>query len=97
MAKFAIVATAEIAPGRMDDVLPLLLAHRDRCLQNEAGTLQFEVLRPHEDADKVLFYEVYSDAAAFKAHWEGPLVARVRAETKDMILTLKGTQCSIQQ
>ena len=97
MAKFAIVATAEIAPGRMDEVLPLLLAHRERCLQKESGTLQFEVLRPHDNGDKVLFYEVYSNEAAFKAHWEGPFVARVRAETKDMIVTLSGTRCSVQE
>jgi len=65
----AIVATAEIASGRMDEVLPLLLAHRERCLQNESGTLQFEVLKPLDEGGKVLFYEVYSDEAAFKAHW----------------------------
>jgi (4S)-4-hydroxy-5-phosphonooxypentane-2,3-dione isomerase len=71
MAKLALVATAEIAPGRMDEVLPLLMAHRERCLKNESGTLQFEVLTPCDDDSKVLFYEVYSDDAAFKVHWEG--------------------------
>jgi hypothetical protein len=35
-ARFAIVATAEIAPGRMGEVLPLLIGHRARCF--EAGT-----------------------------------------------------------
>ena len=35
MAKLAIVATAEIAPGRMDEVLPILMAHRERCLKCE--------------------------------------------------------------
>jgi (4S)-4-hydroxy-5-phosphonooxypentane-2,3-dione isomerase len=97
MAKLAIVATAEIAPGRMDDVLPLLMAHRERCLKSESGTLQFELLRPHDDDSKVLFYEVYSDEAAFKVHWGGPFVARVRAETKDMIIKLSGTRCSLQE
>jgi quinol monooxygenase YgiN len=76
MAKLAIVATAEIAPGRMDDVLRLLMAHRERCLKSESGTLQFEVLRARDDDSKVLFYEVYSNDGAFKVHWEGPFVAR---------------------
>jgi quinol monooxygenase YgiN len=97
MAKFAIVATAEIAPGCMDKVLPLLLAHRERCLRQEPGTLQFEVLRPHDDDGKVLFYEVYTDATAFKDHWEGPLVARVRAETHGMIVKLTGTHCVLEE
>jgi quinol monooxygenase YgiN len=50
--------------------------------------LQFEVLGPRDDDGRVLFYEVYNDDAAFKVHWEGPFVARVRAETKDMIIKL---------
>jgi (4S)-4-hydroxy-5-phosphonooxypentane-2,3-dione isomerase len=97
MAKLALVATAEIAPGRKGEVLPLLMAHRERCLKSESGTLQFEVLTPYDDDSKVLFYEVYSDDAAFKVHWEGPFVARVRAETKGMIIKLSGTRCSLQE
>jgi (4S)-4-hydroxy-5-phosphonooxypentane-2,3-dione isomerase len=97
MAKLAIVATAEIAVGRMDDVLPLLMAHRSRCLEAEPGTLQFEVLRPHDDDAKIMFYEVYSDDGAFQAHWNGPLVARIRDETKGMITKLSGTRCGLQE
>jgi (4S)-4-hydroxy-5-phosphonooxypentane-2,3-dione isomerase len=97
MAKLAIVATAEIAPGRTDEVLSLLMAHRERCLKDEPGTLQFEVLLPRDDDGRVLFYEVYSDDAAFKAHWEGPFVARIRAEAKGMIVKLSGTRCSLQE
>jgi autoinducer 2-degrading protein len=81
----------------MDEVLPLLMAHRERCLKSESGTLQFEVLGPRDDDRRVLFDEVYSDDAAFKVHWEGPFVARLRAETKDMIIKLSGTRCSLQK
>ena len=81
----------------MDEVLPLLMAHRERCLKSESGTLQFEALGPRDDDGRVLFYEVYSDDAAFKVHWEEPFVARVRAETKDMIIKLSGTRCSLQK
>ena len=96
MTKLAIVATAVIAAGRMDEVLPLLTAHRSRCLEEEPGTLQFEVLRPRDDDAKIMFYEVYRDDAAFEAHWNGPLVARIRAETKGMITELSGTPCRLQ-
>jgi quinol monooxygenase YgiN len=75
----------------------LMMAHRERCLKSESGTLQIEVLRPRDDDSRVLFYEVYSDDAAFKVHWEGPFVARVQAETKDMIIKLSGTRCSLQE
>jgi len=83
MAKLAIVGTVEIAPGRMDEALPLLKAHRERCLKDEPGSLQFEILKPRDKDDTILLYEVYSDDAAFKAHWEGPLVARAQAETRE--------------
>jgi (4S)-4-hydroxy-5-phosphonooxypentane-2,3-dione isomerase len=97
MAKLAIVATAEIPPGRMDEVLRRLMAHREWCLKNEPGTLQLEVLRPRDDDSKVLFYEVYSGDAAFKAHSEGPSVDRLLAEAKDVGIKLSVTLCSIQE
>lgn len=46
MSKFAVVATYEIAPEQIDIFLPLLFAHRDRCLENEPGTLRFDVSNP---------------------------------------------------
>jgi len=67
MSKLAIIGTIEVASGRREQVLPLLMAHRARCLKDEPGTLQFEVLLPNDDNTKVLLYEVYRDAAAFEA------------------------------
>jgi hypothetical protein len=55
MARFAIVAAFDIAEGRMDEFLPPLLAHRDRCLKEEPGKLRFDVLRPKELANQVMF------------------------------------------
>ena len=49
MAKLATTGTIEVAPGRKDQLLPLLMAHRARCLKDEPGTMQFEVLAPHAD------------------------------------------------
>ena len=95
MAKFAIVATFEITPGRMDEFLPLLMAHRDRCLGDEPGTLRFDLLRPRSEENSVLLYEVYADDAAFQVHWNGPHVARMRAETSGMVAKLTGIRCSL--
>jgi quinol monooxygenase YgiN len=95
MARFAIVATVEVAPGRVEELLPLLLAHRDRCLRDEPGTLRFDVLRPRAEPDRVLLYEVYADEAAFQVHWDGPHVARLRGEIAGMVTTLAGVRCSL--
>jgi hypothetical protein len=51
------------------------------------------VLKSH-DCGAGHIYEVYNDEAAFKARWEGLFVARVRAETNDMVVTLSKTRCS---
>ena len=58
MPKFAIVSTLDIAPGRRDEFLSLLMAHKARCLKDEPGTIQFEVLRPLDDSTKVMLHEV---------------------------------------
>jgi (4S)-4-hydroxy-5-phosphonooxypentane-2,3-dione isomerase len=95
MPSFAIVATFEVVPGRMGAFLPLLLGHRDRCLKDEPGTLRFDVLRSRAGEDTVLLYEVYTDDTAFQTHWNGPHVARFRAETEGMVAKLSGTRCSL--
>jgi quinol monooxygenase YgiN len=93
--KLAIIGTLEVAPGRKDEVLPLLMAHRARCVKDEPGTLQFEVLVPREDDTKVLLYEVYRDDAAFNVHWNGTSVARLREEAAGMIVKVSGTRCAL--
>ncbi len=95
MPKLAIIGALEIVPGRLDRVVPLLMAHRARCLADEPGTLQFEVLLPHDDQTKVLLYEVYTDDPAFQAHWHGPSTARLREEAAEMIVGVTGTPCAL--
>jgi (4S)-4-hydroxy-5-phosphonooxypentane-2,3-dione isomerase len=92
--KLAIIGNLEIAPGCLDRLRPLLMAHRARCLADEPGTLQFEVLLPRDDDTKVLLYEVYTDDAAFQAHWNGPSTNRLREEAVGMVVKVSGTRCA---
>jgi quinol monooxygenase YgiN len=95
MPKFAIVATQEVAPGRMDEYVSLLMAHRARCLESEPGTLQFEVLRPRDDDTKVMLYELYQDDAAFEVHRNAPSIARFRQESAGMVVQGSGMRCAV--
>jgi len=97
MSKLAIIATIEVAADCRDKVLPLLMAHKRRCLEDEPGTLEFEVLVPHDDASKILLYELYEDGDAFQAHWNGASAARVREETGNMIVKIYGTKCALSE
>jgi (4S)-4-hydroxy-5-phosphonooxypentane-2,3-dione isomerase len=96
MPKLAIIGTIEVTPGRRDQVLPLLMAHRARCLKDEPGiTLQFEVLAPYEDDTKLLLYEVYRDDAAFELHRNGASIAQFREETAGMGVKISVTRCAL--
>lgn len=92
MGKFAVVATYEIAPAQIEVFLPLLLAHRERCLAQEPGTLRFDVLRPECN---LMLYEVYADEAAFVAHRNGPLVARFQQEAAAVERKLTFVRCEL--
>ena len=95
MPKFANVVTIEVAPGRRDQLLPLLTAHKTRCLNDEPGTLQCEVLLPRDEDTKVRVYEMYRDAAAFEVHLKGPSLAQWKKETAEMVVKLHGVRCAV--
>jgi (4S)-4-hydroxy-5-phosphonooxypentane-2,3-dione isomerase len=95
MPKFANVVTIEVAPGRRDQLLPLLAAHKARSLKDEPGTLHFEILLPKDDDTTVVSYEVYRDDAAFEMHRNGPSLAQWRQETAGMVVKLHGTRCAV--
>ena len=94
MPKLALIATIEAAPGRRDQLVALLMAHRARCLKDEPGTLQFDVLAPREDDSRVMLYELYRDDAAFDTHSKGPSIAQLRKEAAGMILQTTLTKCT---
>ncbi|MGH8598246.1 MAG: putative quinol monooxygenase [Gammaproteobacteria bacterium] len=92
MAKLAIVATIKTAPGRRDEYLKPLRAHAERCRANEPGTLQFDILVPHDDPDTVMLYEVYASSEAFQAHWNGESMKQVRRDTEGLQASLSGVR-----
>ena len=94
MPKFANVVTIVVAPGRRDQVLTSLAAHKAR-VKDEPGTLQFEVLLPQGDDTKVFSFEMYRDAAAFEVHLNGSSLAKLREEITGMVMELHGVRCAV--
>lgn len=95
MAKVALVGTIEVTPGRKAQLLAALRAHMQRCLRDEPGTVQMEILAPREDDGRLLVYEVYQDDAAFEVHRSGPSLSQWRAETAGMIVKFSATRCEL--
>jgi (4S)-4-hydroxy-5-phosphonooxypentane-2,3-dione isomerase len=91
MTKLALIATIPVE-GQKDQLLPLLRAHGARCLRDEPGTLQFEVLVPREDDTKLFVYEVYRDDAAFEEHRKAASIVRFREEANGMFGKIQVTR-----
>ena len=106
MSKLVIIATLEVQPGTRDRAVEILLEHRERCLRDEPGTLQFEVLVPSDQPlgpgapipeskpNTIMLYEVYTDAAAFGAHWKGASLTKARQEAGSIFVGMSGVACS---
>ena len=102
MSKLAIFATIEVQPGTRDAAVKALLDHRARCLRDEPGTIQFDVLIPDEqpmlpggpapagNPNAIMLFEVYEDPAAFAAHWNSPSLTQARKETGMKFVSMTG-------
>ena len=97
MPQVAIIVAIEVTPGRREQLLRMLMAHRARCLKDEVGiTQQFEVLVPDDVDTKVFSYEVYRDEAAFEMHRNGRSIAQFREDTSGVIVKMHVTKCVLQ-
>lgn len=85
MSKVALVVTIESEPNAREEILRALLAHRGRCLKEEPGTLQFEVLVPEDDPERIFLFELYADSNALSAHSGGTSIARFRRDVEGKI------------
>jgi quinol monooxygenase YgiN len=53
--------------------------------------LQFEVLVPNDDANKILLFELYADTQAFEAHfYRGASIAQTKKEVGHLMASLTG-------
>jgi autoinducer 2-degrading protein len=65
---FVVVVEFHLKHGTRAEFRRLIDANADASVRNEPGCLQFDVLEPECESDRVLLYEIYSDRAAFDEH-----------------------------
>jgi (4S)-4-hydroxy-5-phosphonooxypentane-2,3-dione isomerase len=89
MAKVALVVEFHLKPGAHAAFDAVIRDHAAGTLADEPGCERFDVLQPKgrdgADLTRVMLYEVYADAAAFKAHTENPRLGRTRAAYEALI------------
>ena len=97
MSKQSLVVIMECEPAAREELMRSLLAHRERCLKDEPGTLQFEVMVPAEDPAKLVVFELYTDSAALAVHSGNPSIAQFRAEAGALIIGATRYTCALGQ
>jgi len=65
---FVVVVEFHLKPGTRSQFRSLIDANADASVKNEPGCLQFDVLEPEGEGDRVMLHEIDSDKAAFDAH-----------------------------
>ncbi|MEK8034768.1 antibiotic biosynthesis monooxygenase [Ideonella sp. DXS29W] len=85
MQKKALVVTIEFETESYPHSLRALLDHRQRCIDTEPGTLQFEVLEPEGNKNTVILFEVYANAAALNDHNSGHSLALFKEQVGSSI------------
>ena len=94
MSKVALVVEFDVKPEHRDAFEEVIRSHAQRTKEAESGCVQFDVLIPQRDANKVFLFECYQDAAAFEVHGRSPILAETREKYKDMIENRRITVCS---
>ena len=79
MSGFVVLAEFQVKPGRLAEFLALAREDASHSLRDEPGCRRFDVTLLEGGEDRVLFYEIYDDRAAFDAHLATPHLARFRA------------------
>ena len=85
MSKIALVVEFNIKVGQREAFLKIIRAHAAGTKQDEEGCLQFDILIPEDDDNKVMLVEMYRDAAALDIHIASPRLQATRGAYGDMI------------
>jgi quinol monooxygenase YgiN len=94
MSKVALVVEFDVKPEHRKAFEEVIRSHARRTREAEPGCLQFDVLIPQREANKVFLFECYRDSAAFDAHGKSPILAETRDKYKDMIEGRRITICA---
>ena len=85
MSKIALVVEFKIKAGQRDAFLEIIPSHATGTKADEEGCLQFKVLIPEQENDKVILVKMYRYKAALDIHVASPQLQATRAAYGDMI------------
>lgn len=86
-APFVVIPEFKVKPESMSAFLEAAMDDAKHSVAEEPGCRQFDVVRPENTRDVVVFYEVYDDRATFDAHLETAHLKRFQAAMKALAVT----------
>ena len=92
---FTVVVDFQLKPGARAQFRRLIDVNADASVRDEPGCLQFDVLEPDGEGDRVLLYEIYTDKAAFEAHLRAPHYRTFADASADLCLEKKIIRCDL--
>jgi autoinducer 2-degrading protein len=95
MTPLAVLVDFRLKPGAQRAFRKLVDANAHASATGERGCRRFDVVEPHGEADRILLYEIYDDAAAFDAHLGTPHYAAFDAESAPLIAGKSVVLCDL--
>jgi (4S)-4-hydroxy-5-phosphonooxypentane-2,3-dione isomerase len=83
---YVLIVSARVKPEQRGRFLEAIEESAVTSVRDEPGCLRSDVVRDSDDPDHYLFYEVYRDEEAFRAHRDSDHFARWR-EAADTVLS----------
>ncbi len=97
MKKIALVVTIEYKFESKAAFLQALFDHKQRCVETEPETLQFEILNPAEVSNSVVLFELYANEEALSSHDAGPSLALFKEQAGLFITKASRQRCEVMQ
>jgi autoinducer 2-degrading protein len=82
---FVNVVNIDVVPDKFDAFLALAKDNATAAFK-DAGVRQFDIMVANDDPHRVLFIEIYDNAAALDAHRATDHVKKFFTDTKDMVI-----------
>ena len=97
MQRFALWVEFDLRPGHLATFLAAARLDAEGSVGSEPGCRRFDILQDPERPDRVCFYEVYDDEAAFLRHREMPHFKTYFAATEPMVAAKRVTKLQVVQ
>ena len=83
------VAQIEIDPARLESYKAIAKEQIEIAIRVEPGVLTLYAVAQQDDPTRVVVFEIYADRQAYRAHIETPHFRKYKADTQDMVKSLK--------